>query len=148
MSVQNLLKDARIVLSSAAVSAGTTTIDGGVIDMASGGGADAACAIVTLGDVTATSVLTLSWYESDNSDGSSPTAVSGAATTAFTAGASDADSKQLVADCCNFSKRYVFPRLTRTTANAVVSSINTIVYRAKNKPVTQSSDIIASVLLP
>jgi hypothetical protein len=144
--MHNFLKEARVTLALGAVAAGTTTQEGGVIDMGSGGGFDAVVAIASLGDVTATSVLQLSWRESDASDGSDDTLVAGSATTEFTAGASDADSKLLISDCAKRTKRYVFPQLTRTTANAVVNSIIAIQYKAKAVPVTQPSGVIASVL--
>jgi hypothetical protein len=147
--IQHLLKDTIIRLSSGATAAGTTTVDGGVIDLNNAaGGSDRFAAIASLGDVTATSVLQLSWRESDNSDGSSSTEVSGTPTTAFTAGASDADSKLIVSECGKFTKRYVFPRLTRTTANAVVNSIVVVQHGCHRRPVTQTSDIIASTLVP
>lgn len=148
MDLQNLLKDAKIALSAAAASAAQTAVDGAVIDRTAEGGFGAFAAIASLGDVTTGSVLQLAWRESDNSDGSSSSAVSGSETSPFTADSTSADSKLLIAECMatNFTKRYIFPRLTRTTANAVVNNIIVVSHLANKKPVTQPSDVIASTL--
>jgi hypothetical protein len=145
--ISHLLKDAVTLLSSGAVAAGTTAVDGGVIDRTAAGGFDKMAAIASLGDVTNTSVLQLSWRESDNSDGSSSTEVSGSATTAFTADATSADSKLIISECGVFTKRYIFPRLTRTTANAVVNSVIVIKHAAHKRPCTQANEVIASTLV-
>lgn len=142
----NMLKETQVYLSSAAVAAGTTDVDGGVIDMQNGGGFDGIMGILTLGDVADTSVITMTLRESDNSDGSSSSAVSGASVD-FTAGATSADSKILLLDVCKRTKRYVFFRVTRATANAPVAALHAIAYKAHVKPTTQPAVVIDSTLL-
>lgn len=128
-----------------AAAAAQTEVLTSVYDMT---GFDAIEAVACLGDVTSGSVLTLTTKENTASSTSSPTptAVTGAASSAFTAGASDADSKLIKVGACHaaLSKRYVFFSLTRTTQNAVVNCILVRRYRSRVQPVTVSSDVIAS----
>lgn len=138
----SLLNDAKITRVENAASAGTSDVDTDVLDMA---GYDAVAFVAALGDVTNTSVLALSIRQSDNSDGSSSSAITGASA-GYTAAASDADNKLLVTEVIRPSKRYVFARLARGTANAVVDSIVAIQHRAKSLPVTQGSTVLASAL--
>jgi hypothetical protein len=116
--------------------------------MAANGGYDGVVFVALLGDVTATSVLTLTAKENTASSTSSPTptAVTDGATAAFTAGASDADNKLLVVDVIRCNKRYIFASLTRTVANAVVDGIVAIQYRARNAPITLDSSVLAAAL--
>lgn len=142
---QSLLKDCKITRVENAAAAGTSEIKTDVLDMT---GYDGVLFIAILGDVTDTSVLTLTAKENTaNSDSSpTPTAVTDGATAAHTATAADADNKMLVVDVVRPSKRYVFASLTRTTANAVVDAIIAIQYRARDLPVTQGSTVLASAL--
>lgn len=140
----SMLKRAKITRISNAVAAGTTEVLSSVLDMQ---GYDSVMFIVTLGDVTATSVLTLTAKSNTANSTSSPTPSSitdGSCT--FTAGASDADNKLMIVDVLRPSKRYVFASLTRTTANAVVDSITAIQYCSRSVDVTQGSTVLASAL--
>lgn len=143
--MHSFLKEASVQLASAAVSAGTTDVTSGKIDMQGNGGFDAIAFVMTLGDVADTSVITMTAYESASSDGSSPTAITGATCT-FTAGASTADSKTMIVDICRKTKRYVFVVVTRATANAPVALITAVQYKGKNLPITQDSQVISSAL--
>lgn len=141
-----ILKDAKISYVLGAVAAGTSAQNSSVLDMS---GYDSVIFIAMLGDVTSGSVLTLTINENTASSTSSPTptAVTDGATAAYTAGASDADSKCLVVDVHRgLTKRYVYAALTRTTQNAVINGILAIQYNARSLPVTQSSDLIATAL--
>lgn len=140
MPAQSLLEECKIALCSAAASAATTDLDGTVIDLAQDGGYDGVLFVAQLGDVTATSVLELQCQGSAASDGSSPSAE--ATTGSKTAGASDCDNKLLVLDVSRPANRYVFSRLKRGTANAVVNSVLAILYRGKIGPVVQGSDVV------
>lgn len=137
----NLSKDVKITVVAAAATAAQTAVTSDVLDMS---GYDGVMFIALTGDVTATSVLTLTAKANSANSTSSPTPVTQKATDAFTAGASDADSKALVVDVYRPTLRYVFAELTRTTANAVVGGIIAIQYSAANKPTTQAASVIAS----
>lgn len=137
----NLSKDVKITVVAAAATAAQTAVTSDVLDMS---GYDGVMFIALTGDVTATSVLTLTAKANSANSTSSPTPVTQKATDAFTAGASDADSKALVVDVYRPTLRYVFAELTRTTANAVVGGIVAIQYSAANKPTSQAASVIAS----
>ncbi len=137
----NLSKDVKITVVAAAAAAATTAITSDVLDMS---GYDGVMFVALTGDVTATSVLTLTAKANSANSTSSPTPVTQKATDAFTAGASDADSKALVVDVFKPTLRYVFAELTRATANAVVGGIIAIQYQASNKPTSHAASVIAS----
>jgi hypothetical protein len=122
----NMLGDARVVAQSGAASAAQTDLDGAVIDMTAGQMYGAILLTAALGDVTATCVLELQLRGSDNADGSSSVLL--ATTGTYTAGASDADNKLMLLDVVHPQKRYVFGRLKRGTANAVVNSMTATLY--------------------
>ena len=139
--MENLLKECVVDVVQAAASAGTSTLTTSVVDMA---GYDAATFLCMTGDVTATSVLTLTVKGNTANSTSSPTPVTVKATDALTAGANDTDSKIIAVNVNRPAYRYLFAELTRATANAVVNNIVCIRYKARTLPVTQSSDVVAS----
>ena len=141
----NLSKDVKITVVAAAATAATTAVTSSVLDMQ---GYDGVMFIALLGDVTDTSVLTLTAKGNTANSTSSPTPVTQKATDAFTAGASTADSKAIVVDVYDPALRYVFAELTRTTANAVVGGIIAIQYGAESRPTTQDASVIASAIGP
>lgn len=141
----SLLKNVKVTPVAAAAVAAQTEVLTSVLDMT---GYDGVMFIALLGDVTATSVLTLTAKGNSASSTSSPTPVTQVATAAFTAGASDADDKALVVDVYDPAMRYVFASLTRTTANAVVNGIVAIQYKAEFRPTTQAATVIASAMGP
>ena len=135
-------KRCKVTRVSASVAAGTSAVNSSIIDMAN---YDACCFLALLGDVLTTSVLTLTIEENSVNSGTGMAAVGN--TTAWTADATNADSKILLADIRNPRERYLRAVLTRTTANAVVDGILAIQYNESVAPVTQASDVIAQVLL-
>lgn len=137
----NLLKNVKISVVEATASAATTELVTDVLDMA---GYEGVMFIAVTGDVTAASVLTLTVKANSANSVSSPAPVTQKATDAFTAGASDADSKAIVVDVYRPTLRYVFGSLTRTAQNAVVGTILAIQYGAHNKPTSQDATVIAS----
>lgn len=141
----SLLKNVKVTPVAASAAAAQTEVLTSVLDMS---GYDGVMFIALLGDVTATSVLTLTAKGNTASSTSSPTPVTQIATAAFTAGASDADDKALIVDVYDPVLRYVFASLTRTTANAVVNGIIAIQYKAEYKPTTQAATVIASNMGP
>lgn len=142
--MNSLLKNVKVSVVLGAVSAGQTAQTTSVLDMT---GWDGVMFIAMLGDVTATSVLTLTAKGNSANSISSPTPVTQGATASFTAGAEDADSKALVVDVSNPMLRYAFAELTRTVANAIVGGIIAIQYNAALKPTTQDATVIASTVV-
>lgn len=141
----NLLNEVKITRVANAAAAAQTEVLSSVLDMQ---GYDGVMFVAILGDITATSVLTLTAKGNTASSTSSPTPVTQVATAAFTAGASDADNKVLVVDVFDPALRYVFASLTRTTANAVVDGIIAIQYTAALRPTTQDASVLASAIGP
>lgn len=125
--------------------AGTSAVTSSVLDMQDW---DGVCFVAALGDVLDTSVLTLTVNENTANSTSTPTptAVTGGATTAFTASATTADNKMLLVDVLKnkLTKRYVYAVLTRATANAVVDGIFAIRYRGRSLPVTLDAAFVGS----
>lgn len=138
----NLSKDIKITVVEAAATAATTELVSDVLDMQGWSGV---MFIALTGDVTDTSVLTLTVKGNSANSTSSPTPVTQGAAT-FTAGASNADSKVLMVDIYEPQLRYVFASLTRTTANAVVGGVIAIQYQPNSKPTSQDATVIASAI--
>lgn len=137
----NLSKDIKITVVEAAAAAAQTDLTTDVLDMS---GYEGVMFIALTGDVTATSVLTLTVKGNSANSTSSPTPVTQKATTAFTAAAADADSKALVVDVYKPTLRYMFAVLSRGTADAIVGGIIAIQYGASNKPTSNDATVIAS----
>lgn len=137
----NLLKGCKITVVEAAAAAAQTELVTDVLDMS---GFEGVMFIAITGDVSDTSVLTLTVKGNSANSVSSPSPVTQKATDAFTAGAATADSKVIVVDIYRPILRYIFGSLTRATANAVVGGIIAIQYDARNKPTTQDTSVIAS----
>lgn len=137
----NLLNDIKIIPVEPAAAAGQTTLTTDVVDTQ---GFDSVAFVVYLGDVTDTSVLTLTAKTNTANSTSSPTPTTLSQTVTFTADATSADSKLLILDLHKPRDRYVFATLARGTANAVVNGILAVLYNAHQCPVTQSTDVIAS----
>ena len=78
--------------------------------------------IAFLGDVTDTSVLTLTAQGGQDSGGSDAADLAGAIAT-FTAGAADADSKLLIVDVVNPRDRYATATLDRGMRSCVLSCL-------------------------
>jgi hypothetical protein len=137
----NLSKGIKVTVVEAAAAAAQTELVTDVLDMS---GYEGVMFIVLLGDVSDTSVLTLTVKGNSANSVSSPTPVTQKASDAFTAGAATADSKVILVDVYKPALRYVFGSLTRTAANAIVGGIIAIQYGAVNKPTTQDASVIAA----
>ncbi|MBS1198150.1 MAG: hypothetical protein H6R18_1935 [Proteobacteria bacterium] len=137
----NLSKGIKVTVVEAAATAATSELVSDVLDMS---GYEGVLFLALTGDVTASSVLTLTVKANSANSVSSPTPVTQKATAAFTAGASDADSKLLMVDVYKPTLRYVFASLTRADQNAVIGGVIAIQYGASNKPTTQDASVIAS----
>lgn len=141
----SLLKNIKVTPVAASAVAATTEVLTSVLDMS---GFDGVMFIALMGDVTATSVLTLTAKGNSASSTSSPTPVTQVATAAFTADATSGDDKALVVDVYDPQLRYVFASLTRTVANAVVNGVIAIQYKAEFRPTTQAATVIAAAMGP
>lgn len=137
----NLSKSIKITVVEAAAGAATSELVSDVLDMS---GYDGVMFLALTGDVTASSVLTLTVKANSANSTSSPSPVTQKATTALTAGASDADSKLLMVDVYKPTLRYVFASLTRADQNAIIGGVIAIQYGASVKPTTQDATVIAS----
>ncbi len=137
----NLLKNCKMTVVEAAATAGTSTLTTDVLDMT---GYEGVMFIALTGDVTDTSVLTLTVKANSANSTSSPTPVTQKASDAFTASATSADSKVIAVDVYKPTLRYVFAELTRATANAVIGGIIAIQYEPNYKPTSQDATVIAS----
>lgn len=138
----SLLKNGKITRVEASAVAGTTTLTSDILDMQ---GYDRVLWIASLGDVSDTSVCTLTALVNDTNDTVTPTSL--ANTAAVTATATSADDTLLMVDVGPNSilgNRYAYCTLARATANAVVNGIYAIRYGARTEGVTQDSTVAAS----
>jgi len=123
-----------------ATAAGTAdTLAGDILDLQN---CDSVTGIAILGDVTATSVVTLKAFTGNEAalgDGAYETV-----TATVTATATSADNKLLVLDVVKSGKRYCRFDLVRATANAVVDGIIGIRYNYRAIPTTQGADVVDS----
>jgi len=140
--MQQLLRDVKIEHLTAdgtnyALSAGTTDVESGVVDMADYGGV---CFLVTLGDNADTGTFEATVQQSDDAGGSPDDfdALSGAQVS-FTAGASDTDHKMIAIDVKGPLKRYLRLAFNRGTANTVIASVHALKYLPRERPVTQGT---------
>lgn len=136
----SLLKDAKISRVVNGAAAGTSDqTSAAALDMT---GFDSVLFFACLGDVTNTSVLTLTAYSVATN------AVTGGAsegaTAAFTADATSADQAIIAVEVHRPANRYVYCTLNRATANAVLDGIFAIQFNSKAMPVTQAAGLIAS----
>ena len=135
--MSNLITGSVLTRVSNAAAAGTSNINCTSVDMA---GYDKVTFIASFGTLTATQVTGLKLQES--SDNSSFADVTSGATAAMADGDSN---KVLMATYSRPAKRYVRVVVTRGTANAVVDGVIALQYSARTIPVTQSSNVSASV---
>jgi hypothetical protein len=133
----SFLKNNVLSVGEAAGAANTTALTSEIVDMS---GFDTVTFIALTGDVTSGCVLGLNIEHGDVAAGSdmADTTINAA----FTAGASDADSKILAVELHKPTKRYARAVLTRTTQNAVVGGIIAIQSEPSKAPVTQDATVI------
>lgn len=136
----NLKSDMVFVPVLAATAAGQTTLNTSVLDMQ---GYNSVAFITHLGDVTDTSVITVTLQNGDEDDASDAADTVCAAT--FTADATSADNKLMMIDAHLPRKRYVRATVARATANAAISGVIAVLYNVAEKPVTLDDDMIAAV---
>ena len=135
--MSDLLTDLLVTRVSNAVAAGLTAVNCTSVDMA---GFDSVTFVACLGTLTATQVTSAKLQHSDDNSSFSDV------TSGATANMADADSnKLLIASYKRPTKRYVRLVVSRATANAVIDSVVAYQYRARTRPVTQSSTISATI---
>lgn len=139
--MRNMLKDTKTTRVMNSVAAGTSDQDTTVLDMS---GFDAVRFTALLGDVTATSVVELQVFGNTANSTSGATEITSDTAGPYTAGASDADNKALVVDVVRPAYRYVFARVKRGTANAVIDGVVADQYGARDEAVSQGSTVLAS----
>lgn len=136
MNLLPSIKITRILIDTVAGQAATAS---DILDMS---GFDGVLFIAKLGDVTATSVLTLAAQQNTANSTVGMATLSGSVT--YTAAASDADDDLLVLDVYRPRERYVRAVLTSVDANAVKNGIIAIQYGPRVKPVTQGTTVLDS----
>jgi hypothetical protein len=118
--------------------AGTTDIEGTVIDMS---GFDSVMAIVRMGAITGSAVTSVKWQSGTDSSVSDAADLTGTSITI----ADDDDDQIFVLDLVKPRERYVRIYVDRATQNAVVASAEYIQYNARTVPITQGSGVTAEV---
>ncbi len=141
--LKNVLFD-RVLVSTAAGTSDTISTD--IVDLA---GYDGVCFVWLLGDLTSTADLVFNLQQDDlNGSGGMADVGSTAGLLSYNdATATDHDSKLVVQDCYRPGKRYVRAQVDRSTANAVIDGCLAILYKGRDMPITQGSDVGASILL-
>lgn len=133
----SFLKNNVLAVVEAAGAAAQTALTSDIVDCE---GYDGVTFVALLGDVSSGSVLGLNVEHGDESGGGDMADTTLSA--AFTAGASDADSKVLAVDIHKPTKRYARAVLTRTTADAILGGIIAIKYGPVKAPVSQDATVI------
>lgn len=133
-----LLSDIKIIHDAvAATAAGTTAVNGAIIDML---GYEGVIWVVRFGALTATQVTTLKAQHDDAAGGGTMADLVGTLSTAL----ADTDSgKALALDVFRPNKRYVRCVVGRGTANAVIEGGFAILYGGTTRPATQAATIIS-----
>lgn len=129
-----------------AAAAAQTDIDTDRVDMQTVNG-DEITFLLLLGDVDNTSALEIQIWE-HTADVAAGTEIT-ANDCQFTAGAATADNKVMAATVkrSKISKRYVYAKILRGTANAAVDGVLAIVSELGSQPCTQPADVIKAATL-
>ena len=141
----NLLQEANIVQLSNSVAAAQTAVCG----TTSMDQYDSVLVIAALGTVTSGSVINLRGMDgslSNGTDAANITNLAGnvAQTGAITDSGGNTTNLVLVLDIQRIQNEYFTACFTRTSQNAVLNGLWALKYNAKDRPVTQSSSVLAS----
>ena len=131
----NLSKNTKLTRVSNAVAAGTTDINGSVIDMQNWEGV---MFIVLFGAITAGAVTSIKAQQGTQSDLSDAADLEGTSVSV----ADDDDNKAFYLDIYRPGERYVRPVVDRGTQNAVVDGIVAIQYGPRKGPSTHDSTTV------
>lgn len=128
--MQQLFKDARVILAKAAQVSAGTAVESDVIDTANFEG------VAFFGSIAAQNAAnTIKVQQGDASNGSDMTDLVGTATPAGTNGHSP------LVDVFRPTKRYVRAVITRSGANTATGDLYAVLYGARKVPVTQGATI-------
>lgn len=124
----NLLRHIDVRRAANAAAAGTSAVNGTVIDML---GYESIAFVAAFGTLTATQVTGIKVQHGDASDGSDMADLAGSAS----GNLADTDgNKLLLGEIYRPRKRYVRCVVTRGTANAVLDGVIALLYRAETTP--------------
>lgn len=134
----SILRDCAIDRVMTAQAASTSdTLSSDIVDTA---GYDGVTFLFTLGDVANTAALTFRLQQNTANSTSGMATLVGAIS--VTAGASDYDNKVIVMEVYRPQERYLRAQIVRATANAAVDSVTAILWKGRNAPITQNSDVV------
>lgn len=144
--MKNLLKDCEFNFIGIDAVAGTSTLTSDLaVDMA---GFDGVLLIALTGDGTSGTVLTFTALGVATNVVTGGVAIPGAAVTATSVSATDADRKMLILDVYRPQQRYVYTTLARATANCVSNGVIAIKYRGSKCPISQAAaHVLASAFV-
>ena len=131
----NLSKNSKMTRASNAVAAGTSDVNGAVIDMQNFEGCLFA---VAFGTITATAVTSIKAQQGDASNLSDATDLAGTAVTV----ADDDDNQVFYLDIYRPTKRYIRVVVDRGTANAVIDDVLAVQYGPRNLPTIHNTTTI------
>lgn len=131
----NLSKQTKVTRVSNAVAAGTTAIEGAVIDMQGFEGVEF---LVAFGTITSSAVTSIKLQEGDAANLSDAADLAGTAVTV----ADTDDNKVFVVDCYRPTKRYIRCVVSRGTANAVLDGMSAVQYQPRLKPCTNDATTV------
>jgi len=138
--MDSALYDSKYLTAMAPVAAGQAANQGNIIDTA---GFDAVEFVVSIGTIEATGTVTIKVQQDDLNAAGGMADLEGTSV-AYTAAD---DGKLAILDVVKPGKRYVRLLVTTAAANGTINLAIARLYRAKNRPVTQStSEVVASEL--
>ena len=136
----NLSPNVKVTRVITAQAAGTSAVNGTVLDMQ---GFDGVVFVASFGALTATQVTSLKAQDGATSNLSDAADLAGS----LTGPLADADgNRSLVLEICKPAKRYIRPVINRATANAVIDSVVAIQYSASKSPTTNDTTVAAAKL--
>ena len=139
--LNEVVQTTRVINSTAA---GTSNVNGSILDMEANNGFDGVRFTALLGTLTATQVTLLQAQQGNNANGSDMANIVAAVTPA----AADGDSnKLLIVDVSRtqITKRYMRVVVQRGTANAVIDGVVADQYQCRTVPQTQAGSTISQV---
>lgn len=131
----NLAKNVKVTRVMNAQSAGTTDVNGSVVDME---GFEGVCFLVFFGTIDANAVTSIKAQQGAESDLSDAADLEGTKVSV----ADDDDNKVAILDIYKPQERYVRVVVDRGTANAVIDGAVAIQYGARELPTTHDSSTV------
>jgi hypothetical protein len=136
----NLSPNVKVTRVVTAQAAGTSAVNGTVLDMQ---GFDGVVFVASFGALTATQVTSLKAQDGATANLSDAADLAGS----LTGPLADADgNRSLVLEICKPAKRYIRPVINRATANAVIDSVVAIQYASSKSPTTNDTTVAVAKL--